>query len=125
MVVRAQAVGVADPELGAHARAGHERRVDAALHPRTEVVDQGAVEGVVESARPLDEAQIASIAEKIGRDLAAKGIQKVHLTNRTDESLVGGVRVFIGARMFDYSVKGRLDGLRQRLLEAPLPTPSA
>ena len=43
------------------------------------------------------------------------------LTNKIVPDLVGGARVIAGNRMIDYSVQGRLDALRRRLMDAPLP----
>jgi len=84
---------------------------------RRVLTEQGAVEGYVESARPLDAAQLSEIASAMGKQLG----KDVRLTGRVNPDLVGGVRVFVGARMIDYSVQGRLDGLRRKLMEARLP----
>ena len=79
---------------------------------------EGALEGTVESVRELDATEVEKIAAAIGEKLG----KTVHLKTALNPELVGGVRVLVGARMLDYSVQGRLAGLRQRLLEAPLPS---
>ncbi len=81
------------------------------------LVERGAVEGVVESARALAPDEVTSLASALGRDLG----KEVLLRNRTNPDLIGGVRVVFGARMLDRSVQGRLDALRGRLLAARLP----
>lgn len=78
---------------------------------------RGAVEGVVESPRELDSGSVAELAQKIGRDLG----KEVLLSQRKNLDLMGGVRVFVGGRLIDYSVQGRLAELRRKLLSAELP----
>jgi F-type H+-transporting ATPase subunit delta len=84
------------------------------------LVERGAVEGVVESARPLAPAEVTSLAQALGKDLG----KEVLLASRSNPELIGGVRVVFGARMLDRSVQGRLEGLRGRLLAARLPAKS-
>ncbi len=79
--------------------------------------ERGEVRGVVESARALSPEDLASL----GRSLSTRVGKTVTLTGRVNPELVGGVRVFVGTRMIDQSVHGRLDGLRRRLMDAPLP----
>lgn len=80
---------------------------------------RGAVEGIVESPRPLGESEVAELARSLGARLG----KEVLLENRIDEELVGGVRVFVDAKMIDFSVQGRLRGLRRKMMDAELPTP--
>ena len=84
---------------------------------RRMLVERGAVEGFVESVRPLAPAEVASLARTLDKDLG----KEVLLETRSNPALIGGVRVVFGARMLDRSVQGRLDGLRSRLLAARLP----
>ena len=78
---------------------------------------EGAVEGYVETARPLEEAQLAELE----RSLSTRFGKRVMLKQRSVPELVGGVRVFVGANMIDQSVQGRLESLRRQMEEAPLP----
>jgi F-type H+-transporting ATPase subunit delta len=78
---------------------------------------RGAVEGWVESARPLAPGEMSELAVAIG----AKIGKEVLLKNRVEASLVGGVRVFVAGKLIDYSVRGRLAGLRRAMLNTPLP----
>lgn len=87
---------------------------------RRQLAERGAVEGIVESPRPLPDAEVAELARSLGARLG----KEVLLENRTNPELVGGVRVFVDAKMIDYSVQGRLQGLRRKMMEAELPTPA-
>ena len=78
--------------------------------------EAGVVEGVVESARPLDGAEMASLATHLGARLG----KTVQLDNRVRADLVGGFRVTVGSSMIDATVQGRLEDLRERLLTVPL-----
>lgn len=75
------------------------------------LASRGAVEGVAESARPLDRGELESLSKAISRDLA----KDVRLQNRIVPDLIGGVRVLVDNRLLDQSVVGRLAGLRRRL----------
>ncbi len=88
----------------------------AAFHRRI-LEDAGEVEGVIETARPMSQPEVDRAAVDFGRILAKKLI----LVNRVVPELVGGARVIAGNRMLDGSVSGRLEGLKRRLLQAPLP----
>jgi F-type H+-transporting ATPase subunit delta len=65
----------------------------------------------VKSARTLDEAQQSALA---GRLRSATG-KRVELEYSVDSGLVGGATVTIGSTVFDGSVRGQLEDLRQRL----------
>jgi F-type H+-transporting ATPase subunit delta len=97
----------------------------AALVPElAEVFDEAAREAAgearaqVTSAAPLEPALRDRLVERLS---AASG-RKITLEERVDAELLGGLRVVIGSRMFDGSVKRRLEELRARLLKAPLAT---
>lgn len=92
------------------------RGIGAAFRKRVLDAD-GQVEGTLESAHALPEADVAAVARKVG-SLLGKGVA---LRASVNPELIGGVRVLVGARMLDASVQGRLTGLRQRLMNAPLP----
>lgn len=81
------------------------------------LLDAGEVEGVVETARPIEPADLARVAADFGRVLG----QKLILKNRVVPELIGGARVIAGNRMLDGSVSGRLEALRRRLQEVQLP----
>jgi F-type H+-transporting ATPase subunit delta len=91
------------------------RGLSRAFH-RMELESRNAVEGIVESARPIGEDLLASIAARMGQLLG----KEVVLKNRIVPELVGGTRVLVANRMLDASVAGRLESLRRTLLDAPL-----
>jgi F-type H+-transporting ATPase subunit delta len=79
-------------------------------------VERGVLEGVAESARPLGQAELSLLAREVGAHLG----KQVTLENKLVPELLGGARVTAGNRMIDWSVQGRLEALRRRMLEAPL-----
>jgi F-type H+-transporting ATPase subunit delta len=81
------------------------------------LASRGAAEGHVESALALGSAEISELAAAIGAKLG----KEVMLENRINSELVGGVRVFVDNRLIDYSVRGRLAGLRRKMMESELP----
>lgn len=90
----------------------------AAAWKRLALEERGALEGRVESARPLDPADVARIATALSAQLG----RSLTLENKVVPGLLGGARVFAGNRMLDWSVQGRLESLRKKLLEARLPS---
>jgi len=78
---------------------------------------QGAVEGVVETARPLDEEARLRLSEALAEKLGKK---KVILEVRERPELLAGARVRVAGKLFDSSAAGRLEELRRRLLGVPL-----
>ena len=75
----------------------------------------GRVHAGVTTARPVDEALGAAITERL---TAAIGKTVVpHF--RTEASVVGGVIVRVGDRVFDGSLRRRIRLLRHRMLHAP------
>jgi F-type H+-transporting ATPase subunit delta len=79
---------------------------------RRALAERGAVEGVVESARPLGAGEMAQLAATLGGLLH----KEVQLESRLDPELLAGVRVLVANKMIDSSARGRLEGLRQGLL---------
>ncbi|MGD2016900.1 MAG: ATP synthase F1 subunit delta [Planctomycetota bacterium] len=79
--------------------------------------ETGRVEGVVESARELSSEEVSKLEGAIGQRIG----KTVVLSQRQAADLIGGVRVIVGARLFDATVKGRLESMRERLMSAALP----
>jgi F-type H+-transporting ATPase subunit delta len=65
----------------------------------------------VVTARPLRDQERALLE----REVAELAGTRVNATFRQDKSLIGGVMVRIGSTIYDGSVRGRLDRLRERL----------
>ena len=78
-----------------------------------EAVDErlGRGRADVKSAMPLSEEQRAAVSAQL-RQLSGK---EVRCEFEVDESLLGGLSARIGSKIYDGSVRGRLDVLRQRL----------
>ena len=74
----------------------------------------GVVAAEVVSAAPLGAAQLkavkAGLREALGKD--------PELTARVDPSLLGGLKVKVGSRLFDASLKTRLDQMKFALKRA-------
>jgi F-type H+-transporting ATPase subunit delta len=66
----------------------------------------------VVSARPLGEQERSALAGQVA-ELAGT---RVNATFREDKSLIGGVIVRIGSTIYDGSVRGRLERLKERLV---------
>ena len=45
------------------------------------------------------------------------GYEKLLITNEINEDLIGGVRVLIGSKVYDGSVKSQLDGIKNQFKE--------
>ena len=75
---------------------------------------RGEVEGVAESAHPLDDQQMQNLAELASR-LSGK---RVVLTGRVRPDLLGGVRLIVGNVLYDGSLRAALQQLEQRLLQS-------
>jgi F-type H+-transporting ATPase subunit delta len=69
---------------------------------------------LVRSSRPLDASQRQSLESGIARLAAAKPV--VHYL--VDDRLIGGFSIQMGDRLYDYSVKARLEQMRKRLIDA-------
>jgi len=83
---------------------------------KLELEAAGQIDGIVESARPLDAAAMAHLSTSLGVHFK----KKLNLENKIVPELVGGARVIAGNRMIDYTVQGRLEALRRKLLDAPI-----
>jgi F-type H+-transporting ATPase subunit delta len=65
----------------------------------------------VRTALPLDDEQRTAIGERLGEITNAT----IEIRETVDESLIGGISVRIGDRLYDASVRSRLERLRARL----------
>lgn len=73
--------------------------------------ERGIVLAQVRTALPLDDGQRAEIAAR----LRALTGDQVEMDETVDPDLIGGVAVRIGDRLYDASVRSRLERLRARL----------
>ena len=73
--------------------------------------ERGIVLAEVRSALPLDDEQRGSVEQR----LAELTGERIEMNEVVDESLIGGLSVRIGDRLYDASVRSRLERLRARL----------
>ncbi len=94
-------------------RRGRPGAIDAMVERFGELVrrERGISLAEVRTALPLDEAQRTAIAERL-RTLTG---DRIEMNEVVDESLIGGLSVRIGDRLYDASVRSRLERLRARL----------
>lgn len=69
---------------------------------------------LIESATPLGDIQIEKIKEKYRKIYNAASVKA---ETRIDEGLLGGIRVVIGDRVIDASVRKSLDALRSAIMD--------
>jgi F-type H+-transporting ATPase subunit delta len=70
----------------------------------------------VQSAAPLDDAMRQRLSQQLGQ-LTGK---TVTLDEEVAAELLGGLRVVLGSKMIDGSVRRRLEQVRERMLRVPL-----
>ncbi|WP_100523474.1 F0F1 ATP synthase subunit delta [Mycobacteroides abscessus] len=75
---------------------------------------RGLVDAVVTSVKPLTEEEKQGIVDSFKKLLN----KEVRVTNQLDQSIMGGVVVQVGDRLYDGSVAGRLNRLQQSLKQA-------
>jgi F-type H+-transporting ATPase subunit delta len=85
-----------------------------AAYRRLVLGERGAVEGVVETPRPLADGDLAEVAASLGKLFG----KEVLLHNRIEPALLAGARIVVANRMLDASALGHLEGLRTKLLSA-------
>jgi F-type H+-transporting ATPase subunit delta len=76
-------------------------------------IRHGRVDAEVVSARELDPEQRSSLLAELSR-LTGKVVLPRY---STDEKLIGGVTVRVGSTIYDGSVRGQLQRIRQQLTE--------
>jgi F-type H+-transporting ATPase subunit delta len=75
----------------------------------------GVAEAEIVTARPLDDNNRHLLEQQVAK---LAGGQHVRATYREDASLLGGAVVRIGSTVYDGSVRGQLQQLKQRLVAA-------
>ena len=73
--------------------------------------ERGVALAEIRTALPLEETQRVAVSER----LAELTGDKIQINEVVDESLIGGITVRIGDRLYDASVRNRLERLRARL----------
>ena len=99
--------------LCANARASALPAVITAFE-RLAAAHRGAVAAEVTTALPLSAAQLKGVAAALRQALG----KDPELTARVDPAILGGLKVRVGSRLFDASLKSRLDSLKFALKRA-------
>jgi F-type H+-transporting ATPase subunit delta len=74
--------------------------------------ERGIVEALATSAAPLSKDETAALQEKVAKMAGST----VDLRVEVDDALIGGLTVRVGDTLYDASVRGRLERLRERLV---------
>ena len=95
---------------------GREEVLEEVLLRYEELVKEhlGRVEVELTTAVELTDEEIGCIKERLGRSLQGR---EVVLRTSVDPDILGGAVFRFGGRMVDGSIRGRLDGLRDEMLE--------
>lgn len=62
------------------------------------------------TAEPLDESQLNSIKDKFKKMYNASAVKAIEIL---DASIIGGIKVIIGDKVYDGSIKGRIESLTE------------
>lgn len=71
------------------------------------------LEVTVTSAVELDE----SVVRKVGDEIADRTGQEIELTSEVDPDLIGGLKLRVGNRVLDASIRNRLEKLRREVAQ--------
>lgn len=77
--------------------------------------DSGVTDAEITSARPLDQADRRALEASIAQ---LTGESQVRASYREDPSLLGGAVIRVGSTVYDGSVRGQLEHMKQRLVGA-------
>ena len=99
--------------LAANGRAGALSEVIAGFE-RLASAARGAVSAEVTTAVPLSSAQAKGVAQALRQALG----KDPEITTRVDPAILGGIKVRVGSRLFDASLRSKLDSLKFALKRA-------
>lgn len=75
--------------------------------------ERNVADALVYTIRPLTEAEKVGVAESFAK---MSGKDAIRIQNIVDDSLLGGIKVRIGNRIYDGSLKGKLTRIERTLL---------
>ncbi|WP_428910100.1 F0F1 ATP synthase subunit delta [Niallia sp. Krafla_26] len=75
--------------------------------------EKGIAEATVTSTRPLTEEETKALSVAFAKKLNKKDLR---IENKVDSNLLGGIKLRIGNRIYDGSLKGKLERLERQLL---------
>jgi F-type H+-transporting ATPase subunit delta len=73
---------------------------------------KGITTALVYSAKPLSEAQLNTIKQKLSQNLN----KQVDIKAEVDPALIGGVKILVDGHIIDGTIKKKLDDLKKQLL---------
>lgn len=93
------------------------RQADVLTHIGTQFAEMAAERAGIVTAQAFTAAPLSQeMAAKLGKALqAATGSRKVEVKGQIDPSVIGGVKLRIGDKLWDGSVQGQLDAMRAQL----------
>ncbi|MEQ1881998.1 MAG: F0F1 ATP synthase subunit delta [Burkholderiales bacterium] len=94
----------------------HNRRLSAlpeirAMFERLKLEDEGKLDAKISSAFPMDDAQRNQVVSL----LSARFKRKINATVTVNPELIGGIKVEVGDKVWDASVRGRLQTMAATL----------
>lgn len=78
-----------------------------------DMMDKGEAEAVVTVAAGLDEASKKALGEVLNK---ITGKKKITITETVDASILGGVVAQVGSNLYDASVRGQLNKIKEQLI---------
>ncbi|HEX5282610.1 MAG TPA: ATP synthase F1 subunit delta [Bryocella sp.] len=116
----AQRLGLSRPirnfiAMVTHHQRLHELRDMISAYANIADEDSGIAEVEITTARPLDPGNRRLLEQQVAR---LAGEPRIQATYREDPSLLGGAVVKLGSTVYDGSVRGQLQQMRQRLATA-------
>ncbi|MEC8456035.1 MAG: ATP synthase F1 subunit delta, partial [Pseudomonadota bacterium] len=102
--------------VGLRAQNGRARDMAAVIagFERLYAKHAGVVAAEVVSAQPLDDKQLTAIKTALNKSLG----KAPELTTRVDPAILGGLKVKVGSKLFDASLKTKLDQMKFALKRA-------
>ena len=83
-----------------------------ALYEQLKLEHEGILEAQIQSAFEIDDAQVAQLVAK----LENRYQRKVRARVSVDPRLIGGVKIVVGDKVFDATVRGRLEAMSAALI---------
>jgi F-type H+-transporting ATPase subunit delta len=83
-----------------------------AMFEQLRLAHEGVLEAEIHSAFAIDDAQVAQLVNK----LESKYQRKVRAQVSIDTTLIGGIKIVVGDKVVDATVRGRLDAMSAALI---------
>jgi F-type H+-transporting ATPase subunit delta len=83
-----------------------------AMFDQLRLEHEGVLEAEIHSAFAIDDAQVAQLVKK----LESKYQRKVRAQVSVDSKLIGGIKIVVGDKVVDATVRGRLDAMSAALI---------